>query len=1064
MYKKIKATKNNNLKKASVFTAVAALASLAVVANPEQLFTGGSSSGSAFAFFGGNPWRQPWGMYPQWPGYGYNSVANPTLRSSDSKLSASMFNSMFDWLCQNSTLNISDLQKDLSSTGDWSALGVAGPVLKYLCNDGDPNALFSFSNFLGQAGSGVGSRACSLGQYINSLLKTQLKLYQLLKVCQRLVNLPLMKNPEKLEALKEETKKIGKNYIDVVKMIDLGRINQGGPEANASARSLVERAVSLFFDGKGLSAMNDDTSMYNAVMNALESDSAGASCDLSMLKSVLTVVLQMNIYINRFIRQCAVFRTLLNWSQATRALRDKIARSQDSIADKLAMLTAILDKETFLKMLGDGYTDDRGVKHSGLGLTGLTALLLVGSSASSLGEFSSMLGGLQSVKEHVMSDLAKGRSPANINAAGDAARSAVGFSRGGFTTKVLHDVGSSITALFSKNPSFVYKMIEDGMDKPRSDGFAETLKVSGFNEKATPEEKRQMASVASAFSNNAGGRYKFSFNGVVPKGSFVVGISPSSCASLLAVLLGQPEIVATRAIGTVLVKDFMSAVSDSYWDLGSKGSSPWSDAASFSAPISGIYGEFQKIHKDTEGISETTKKIKTKKTDEKKNDKKKETSPDNSVISQVVSFNGNDTKNNTIVGTPIVSSGSDSNKFVSLRVEGFDSSTSVIAPVLCPKTKKTDSGNKDEKSKSSNKNVDLPDVKVVNGAATIDLSDYTPDTGLYELHIRKRRTDGSLEFLNKFKFFKGAKDIKRTKIVKSTFSQAKDPKVDTDKQDPTIYKNSDGTLTAVFTLKDGFDGSGMFALVFPQGQDANLERDQVGVQISDGKAYVTLSQDHSQINKLQIHFYKDKLDAANYIGKFEADQSNTSDITTSEDKYALSSVLAKPGASTSDTSTSFETQEKVVLLKLPVLRAVAPVAFNYGIASGTQDFTDFYTNREVTIKFLNDKGNVVKTQNVKLDTKVDEESNNSSWDSFNSLFSMGWGLGGKQSMTYRVKLDVPVSDEGYKLRIEELPSAMYGRVSSLDSSDKVSSKTDSEKTITFNTVNKSGGSFWGSVF
>lgn len=213
-----------------------------------------------------------------------------------------------------------------------------------------------------------------------------------------------------------------------------------------------------------------------------------------------------------------------------------------------------------------------------------------------------------------------------------------------------------------------------------------------------------------------------------------------------------------------------------------------------------------------------------------------------------------------------------------LRLGNLPEEFKQVSVVVCPK-------NADKSNKSANKDFDGPVVDVRNGVATFDCSGlFTPGPGVYELHFRNEVKDdkGNVtdhKFFCKCKLVYKLDEAVHANVVQEdkVEQNASDSIVDLSSNE--IYFNKDNSVTV--KCKAGKDApKGLTAVFFAEGVPANLEADKFGMELVGGKFVAQFPP--VKKGKWQLHIYNGQIAKENYVGKIVFDTDKSKEIKVKE--------------------------------------------------------------------------------------------------------------------------------------------------------------------------------------
>jgi len=218
-----------------------------------------------------------------------------------------------------------------------------------------------------------------------------------------------------------------------------------------------------------------------------------------------------------------------------------------------------------------------------------------------------------------------------------------------------------------------------------------------------------------------------------------------------------------------------------------------------------------------------------------------------------------------------------------------------VSVVVCPK-------NSADGKKTGNKDFDGPVVDVRNGVATFDYASlFTPGAGSYELHFRNEVKDdkGNVidhKFLCKVKLvYKMGETVHTSSVQEGTIKQdASESTIDLSSSE--IFLNQDESFTIKAKTGNGSNlPKNLTVVFFAAGAPANLESDMFAAELIDGK-YETKTPPRKGNTGWQAHIYGPgkTLSKENFIGKLEFDSSKAKEIKI-QNAGSLVDVVSKEG-------------------------------------------------------------------------------------------------------------------------------------------------------------------------
>lgn len=394
------------------------------------------------------------------------------------------------------------------------------------------------------------------------------------------------------------------------------------------------------------------------------------------------------------------------------------------------------------------------------------------------------------------------------------------------------------------------------------------------------------------------------------------------------------------------------------------------------------------------------------------------------AVSSIVILNGqNEVQENKKGGFQVVPYFNSAQTNFGVKVLGLPADKK-ISVVVCPKTKPVGQD-------TAALNKDLPIFEARNGVIDIAMSDYDifSERGFYELHVRLvEEKEGKTEykFLNKFKCYvmpggKGPGILKFIghEVQKDGVSKQSDF-IGT--ENPFTILCVDGTVAYVYPVSKDFKmtaekASTFFSIMIKKGTEPNLEEGILGACYNEKLGAIIALTRPGVKEPTECHMYEKKLASGNFLGKVTADPNTSAGIPSSQGKRdglarLLGSQLATEG---------IEYKKMKFKVEIP-----------YGLIHKS--------DKNVSVQIYDDKDDrYIGTVDASFDfDSTDSKSNSYMWGTTN------------ETNKFTVVMPCPVSGK-FKLKINQLNSSalnelqeQYGNISS--SSSLVSKDTlDAEK-------------------
>lgn len=948
MYKKIKATKNNSLKRAMVVTSIAALASAGIISTSGVVNFDGGSTASAVPFRGLGGLGV--GLLGRNRGFGrgdevgsldenqkenYDLFVRNTNKIVDSVSRRLDLNSVFSNVDDavvgdnlNSTSGDNVVKKALKSFGEVSEGSYKG-LVRFLRGGG--GSFGSYGRFDVNSPSTYARFMAALVKKLKEVQATAL-IYLLeisnLLYCDKIKNSAKLK---KLEKALEDIKIKAPNSL--LKLANLG----GATSTSAlteEARGLAEKAFKAFLNGESLVLNESDSG------DSWESYGYTSWDKVGRLSSKISVQLRPMYY---------VFQTLLNISAGVNSVFAEIfgytylwhlqrsykaiAMSDDANSNDIIKLMVKSGKQYLFPLLSEKS-----------GVVGAVPLALLPNTK----EADDVLGVLSSDIKHNRSQFVSHivealRNRSNVR---DYLSTLMNYADDKGSRADVNDGDTQEGAIPDKAIRYdLPNVIRMGAGElVAKDGFADLDKVTEdfvkYNndtkdyyvniKQFTEEDLRDVDAVRESFDeDNPEFRFEGRSGQLLPYE--VVATLKSDNAKFIEKLLALPVTLRLRAMVDVILNDMQVATNGSkdYWEQDFKG---FVDDSRFAQGASNEVSWLQNILKDCFAQRDVIAKQKNIEVDKNKTENLGSVS--GIRVTNKLVLNGDNTN-----ADPSRVKFSATGESVHAILEGLASDVKAVSAVVCPKTSSD--------GKTGNKDVTLPLVVVENGKCTVDLTNVLKENGNYEIHFRKADLDPatpatspnpvikSFDFLFKAKFSLDI-DVNRRQVDKlknERTEQSKESFLDYGKAE--VIRNADGSLTFRIKARDNKEYDGILTVVFFK-QDVSpvLSNDKYGLQREEGSNWYTFTTNKKQDGKYQFHVYRNEVEGKNYDGKVECSTGSTTDIVD-EGKSPVIDAIAKNGANYK-TGNNAATVTKNIKMVLP-----AGLIEDYKYANGNLGDLDY---------------------------------------------------------------------------------------------------------------------------
>jgi hypothetical protein len=981
MYKKIKATKNNSLKKASVLASVAILASCVVLGNPEQFGLDEATNVSAFYGFGrrGKFGRKRGNWYRRGRRNPYDH--NTTLMSENQRENYELFQKNVSFIANyiNSSLSPSGLEDSMDPAMNVyrEEVSRAADQVFRLLEETDAYKKID----LPETDSDVGASTKSVVTCINKIKKLQDTVFRYMTLLGGMLNFDRIKNADKLDKVQELAKEL-KCPSKLIKIANIKGVVSSSTNLKMAKR-IFDKALEYYFACKTFS--DDESKPVDSWRGYSFYASSSADSVNSAVRPFLTTMhtlLSINATINRIYKEFAARRTIRNMRQFLIAY----------YAYGHGAAVAAVNKQAFFEAVTGRYEDGNPTQpypdFSAMPLY----LASTGSAGIEVDGGSSITTNRTEFTSHLVKALGEKTSPTDLlnNFFNYADAHSTPDKTSELTVK--YDLAKVLEGAIGINST---KEQLDVLDKAVEDVLKdENIKALSDINMLTSAEKKQLEESRENFKAGVEGSRYVSASGT-PFSTLIDATFESQNRSQLNAILAMPEMIRGRALVEVLIKDLNSSTYNmDNWDDTLR---VWIDKSSFIAGAGVAIKDISEAYQQVRTLGKKISDIKSTKSTSKEDREK-------TVASQLTNLIVLGSDNRNVNSTVTV-------KGKSIEINGL--TASAISPVLCPKTASD--------SKTGATNVDLPLIDVVNGSATIDLDKYLTASGNYELHIREAvigdaatKAVKAYNFLHKYKFAYGTRNVKRLAGLATNIEQADSSILDY--SNVVVYQNEDKSLT--FRIKAKKDARSLPDIVtgvfFKKDAPANMETDKFAVQRVENDWYEFTSTKNQEGAK-QLHIYRGEVEAEKYDGKVEVEIGKTVPMAISSDDNALSDALAKGDSRSRSSFESIATTRKEVKI------SVSEHAFD-------ESGLDEESTHRINYTILNSAGEKVLSGATDAEFVKKRDSASGAYD----------------TVIYKVAIDVPTADGDYRLRLEDFAEDTLEATSSINSKTQPNTVIDTK--------------------
>lgn len=988
MYKKIKAIKNNSLKKSTMFVAMATLASCAVLADLEKIgFDCGSRAFAMTGFYGG---------IPAWNGGFYN---NPTSGLSDvGRENFDRFVKTNQILQQAVVNNLSDggiaylARQGGGTNGSYFNPGVAGIISKsgpYT----DLTAVFNRVNMTQDVVS-------STSEVINCLDKLQDYIINNLVFLGRQLDLDSIKSEVKLKKLKNKEGELELDKLcskELTEYADIRTIRSEGGDTLTKAKKLYEKALAqLYFDQvftpDGFNAEVDDWSKHGRLLFTDNGRNILEGQGLPAFVSVMQTLLIYNKAINNIYRKLIASKTL----EYMMRLRAPSLTMDGEIANNYVSNAAGVD--VWFEQIKDS-------KYKGM-----LVMPLLAAKVGKDGGFSGVsVDGttdeiLKSNRKNFVSHLVEAVRGTTVEP-GDLLNTFVNYSNYKIDNldtdfEVSYDFTDAITSTLGEaDAKAVFKDFDDQTAEFLSDKGVEEALQGGVLKEGSDEEQAVTNGLREAYANSP---EKTRF--VLPDGrlaNHIINLTSKdnrNNAAFLAYVLAMPETLRLRGAAECFKHDLKASFVDSKsWEDPAAVGDTWINKDIFIQGVKNALASFSYSYKKAKELVEKVGKIKRSKVSDSEKEKF------NQGKSPITNFLVRDTNNNVVknIRAKVVADEAAGHK--TIICEGLDKDIKDVRFTLCPQTATKSEGGKDKSSTSDH--TDYAPVSVVNGRVTADITKEAVKEGNYELHAcqviydeKNKDIIKDYKFLFKINFSVDVKKVKPTNAIKITSSEA-EPNSLLDYESAKVTLNEDKSISVRFKCKDKKAASELLVNGYwDEGADFKPEHAKFALQVSPDGNYFTFTSNKGQSGKKQLHVYRGEIEKGAYDGKIIFDISDTEELDESE--ISITDVVTKNYLNDEDSKKALV--EKKVRLALP------SQCFDW----------DSNTIRYAIVPSSDPDTNRPSYKGVAEVTRIKRGGYRGSFNSF------GFGSG---SDVYEAKIKLPQTDSQYKIRIENVKSMNFNR-------------------------------------
>lgn len=890
MYKKINATKNNSLKKASILIAVAMFASCVVFVGSERLGTDNDLVVSAMGHFGGlGRGRMGQGLL--------RDVLNENQKENYDLLEENFWlvnEAVWQFLSRDN-LKIS-IDDQIPSYGVKVLNGVVREVVSVLKKTPAYAAVFKDRD------RGRNRTLLKeLESYARGIRNFQLMLGAYIEYIGAMLSMDRIKNPEKLEGLEKKLKESVKCPSDIFKIANIDRIKNAGGLALSQAKDMVKEAKFLFWSNGDFAQERrgaDDASDWSLRLSRDK--------DVNSKNYHLLVVLQTLLHINKEINRT-------NGVAISSIISTKLQQLFKFVASQGGTATELFFMD---KSVGFYALADPSINRPDLAVMILALAALSGDSGFAGVDFDG-IERVAAICKQCASQMAgaDGGHIKDVKDFFDIASNKASEATAG-SNNLSFDVGGVLGASLGHDiAKIVLKPADNTLRTIYGPEFVKQIEAAREDLGLSEEQVANIVAGADQFNQDADTHRFVKSNGELASTTVEFApdkVSPDDPQKVAAIsaelvkkassILAMPPTLRYLAVLDVLTKD----LSDSMGNLKLDNAL---DASAFSVSAVGTSARdiLSKIASIKEGANKVVKTVAEAKskdvTKNKDNKKSADSAGGNKQITNVLSLNSANQNSNKI-GVEL------DGKVV--KISNLPENVAKISAVLCPKTAAD--------GKTGNKDIDLPVVDVANGSTTIDLSSHLNASGNYELHIRNAVLDPAskniirYDFLQKEKFAYAVDKFKVRGLCKAVPKQGESPRLDYSTVQ-AIY-NENKSITIRIKCKSGATVPPMTAAIFQKGAQPNLEKDKYGMQEEqrNGERWVTVTTPNNMTGDVEFHIYAGEIEGQNYDGEVLVKTSDVTDITVNKEVTPFSLVNKN---SSEDLTDKVNLDEKVVKLVLP---------------------------------------------------------------------------------------------------------------------------------------------------
>lgn len=920
------------------------------------------------------------------------------------------FKNNSDVLRKNAVVN---MFKKISSSKEFGAL-------KSAIDD------FGSSRKYGRRDDSVVSAANKVIKY---LLDVQKSFSKALIHFDTILHMPRTKNPEKLNKIQKMLENKDESLSELIRGVDLIKILDSSKNTD-EARRLTNEALKNFFSGEVFNKSSKRDDIWAKVMDLSAND--GISSNMYGYASTLQAILYCNKVINDIFKLIATLRITRNYVEC---LTEIIYNSN---VDNDDIRTNILNKNKFFQLMFD----------RGHGDIVMLPLIFANVNSSDGGVFTSdalsrtsagRIANISSQCSDKIVDALEGRR--DVRKASRALKEVVDRQAGdlGDLLREGYNINNAFNSVLPDDVTFEFfknlddlrcnligqilpgeKVISNGVvvSKSVTDYYADIYEKwyartgGNMNLPRSDEEDNAIEFInASTYVNNRSqdnGRYFF-VNSNNQLNNTIVSITNagnSSNAELLKFLLATPATIRSRAIMECYMSDLERSRSHNF----SLDSRAFISATNYSSALDSALSDFSNLFKFYDDVLKDIGKIKSEKTDRKKVD-----SDNLKVAEYTTCLPLND--GNTVRGSVSIENLSDG----ALRIAdpAFANLQEVNMTVVPQDGEKTTKNHRP-----------FAGVKVVNGKVDITNEHLKDIKGSCEIHFRTvDPTNGTDKFL--FKLFVTPYDSKlahqvvyeaNTEICSSTHIK--------NGEKLKVYGNGENSVT--LEVPGDKDGVGiMMGVMIEKGNAPDLEHNQFAFHYDAARNVWSANVYGLKANGIyEFHAYTEFLDAKNYQGKIVAD-------TSKSKKYYKSNESSIADYATKEELRNVESSN------------IQTVDRYYRFVVPKKAFADdIFSSQLVTVGFWDsdNKHAYNVNQNVKMQL-IDRTSDDSYW-------------GGTGYSTYSVLLKVPKAFENSTLVITDgFKPAGDVSFDHLRATSNISDKTADNSEIRFEMVNEDGGRY-----